>query len=107
MHRGAWQRAAVCRVRFLEHGEGFLDALLIEVEDGEPHHRVHTVVLQLEHALERLLRQARLAELVVAVSEAKAHGGRRRRVDLRAPTERRHVSGARRRQAVLMAADGG
>lgn len=57
--------------------------VFIEIEDGESDHGVDAVVLQVERPLQRCLRQPRLPELVVAVAEAKAHGGRGRRVDLK------------------------
>ena len=64
-----------------EDGEGLLDVLIVEVDHCEPHHSLDAILLQRERPLERLLRHARLAELVVAVRKAEAHRGRRLRVD--------------------------
>ena len=68
-------------VGLLEHLEGGLDAVLVQVQHRQPHHRVDVLLVQLERPLERLPREARLAELVVAVAEAEADDGGRRRVD--------------------------
>lgn len=68
------------RVRAASRGCG--QARTVQIEHSESNHGVNAVILQLERALERGLRELRLAQLLVAVSQAQAHGRRRAGVDL-------------------------